>query len=286
MWSAETRSRDRCSCWYGPEQRPSLARLVYPGTSDLSSRGLDSEQYVATNQDRLVEAVRQMAGFSVVDNDLPEILTRVAVLANETIKGADLVGLTMSVNGRLQTPAFTDQTSPEIDSVQYDTGVGPSLDAYRYGAIHVIPSTVDDVQWRPFSDACLAHGVLSTLSVPVKSGEETLGVLNCYARQEEVFERDAQTMGMAFAEQAGIVIRNAQAYWEAKTLGEQLMQALESRVVIEQAKGLLMATGMTSSAAFDVLREASQRGNRKLLHVAADLVAKAELRGSMPDEAP
>lgn len=233
---------------------------------------------MATNEDRLIEAIRQMASFSVVDNVLPEILTRVAVLANQTIGGSDFVGLTMSVHGRLQTPVFTDQRSPEIDSVQYETGIGPCVDTYRTGEISRIPSTADDVKWRPFSEACLTHGVRSTLSVPVKTGGETLGALNCYAQQERAFEGEAQTLGIAFADQAGIVIRNAKAYWEAKTLGEQLTQALESRVVIEQAKGLLMSTGMTSNAAFEVLKKASQRENRKLQHIAADVVGESERR--------
>lgn len=231
-------------------------------------------------QDRLVEAIRQMASFSVVDNVMPDTLRRVSVLARDTVDIA-FVGLTMSVNGRLQTPVYTDEASPEIDSAQYETGIGPCLDSYRDGVINEIPSTSADLRWPPFSHACLAHGVQSTLSVPVKTGDETIGALNFYARTEHAFDDEALTLAEAFAAQAAIVITNATAYWEAKALGEQLTQALESRVVIEQAKGLLMSTGLTADNAFEALKKASQRQSRKLHDIAAGIVADAERRASL-----
>ncbi len=64
----------------------------------------------------------------------------------------------------------------------------------------------------------------------------------------------------------------------------QLERALESRIVIEQAKGLLMSTGLTAEAAFHMLRKASQRENRKLHQVATDLVANAERRAATAEE--
>jgi GAF domain-containing protein len=233
---------------------------------------------VATNEERLVEAIRQMAGFSIVDNVMPEILSRVAVLANQTIDGAAFVGLTMAVAGRMQTPVFTDEAAPEIDSAQYESGIGPCLDSYRDGMLYRVPSTIEDTRWKPFSDACRTHGVLSAISVPVIARGEILGALNFYSTTERAFDTEAETLGTAFAAQAAIVITNARAYWDAKALSEQLTQALETRVTIEQAKGLLMSTGLSSDAAFDVLRKASQRENRKLHVVAADLVAEAERR--------
>ena len=219
-----------------------------------------------------------MASFSIVDNVLPDILHRIAVLADDTLEDSAFVGLTMAVAGKLGTPAFTDEEAPELDAVQYKTGVGPCLDAYRGGVNYAIPSTRYDTRWRPFSQACLTHGVLSTLSVAVLCAGEPVGALNFYSYSERAFDDDDETIATAFADQAGIAIANARAYWDARALSEQLTQALESRVVIEQAKGLLMSTGVTSSAAFEQLRERSQRQNRKLHVIAADLVSEAERR--------
>ena len=233
---------------------------------------------MAPNEARLIEAIRQMASFSIVDNVLPDILHRVAVLANATLEQSSFVGLTMWIDGKLQTPAFTDEAAPELDSAQYTTGIGPCVDAYRDGANYGIPATRFDARWRPFSEACLTHGVLSTLSIAIITAGDPVGALNFYSHIERAFDDDDETLATAFADQAGIAIANARAYWNVRTLSEQLTQALESRVVIEQAKGLLMSTGMTSDAAFEALRKASQGQNRKLHVVAADVVSEAERR--------
>lgn len=135
--------------------------LKLQGIARRLSRGSDLPN-VATKEERLIEAIRQLASFSVVDNVMPEILHRVALLATDTVDGADFVGLMMAVDGRLQTPVFTDEEAPEIDSAQYETGIGPCLDSYRDRAIYTIPSTPKDTRWPPFSGTCQAYGVLST----------------------------------------------------------------------------------------------------------------------------
>ena len=237
---------------------------------------------MATSDERLLQAIRQMADFSVVDDVMPAMLHRIALLANETLAGSAMVGLTMEVRGRAGTPVFTDESAPEIDAAQYATGVGPCLDSFRDGVVHGVPSTSDDRRWRPFSAACLDHGIHSTLSVPVISRQKTLGALNFYSTAEAAFGADDEMLGTAFAAQAAIVIANGRAYWDTKALAEQLTQALETRVVIEQAKGILMASGSSSAGAFDTLRRMSQRENRKLHAVAADLVGAAERRATTP----
>lgn len=105
-----------------------------------------------------------------------------------------------------------------------------------------------------------------------------LGALNFYSRVEEAYSPQDLDLATAFAAQAAIVISNAQAYLGAQRLADQLSVALESRIVIEQAKGLLMAGGRTGAEAFEILKRASQRENRKVRDVAADVVAEAERR--------
>ncbi len=235
---------------------------------------------MATHEERLADSIRQLAAFSVVDGTMTETLHRIAVLANSTLEGSAMVGLTLSVQGDPATPVFTDEDAPEIDSVQYKTGVGPCLDSFRNGVSYSNPSTATDTRWPTFSAACLARGILSTLSVPVLSKDEKLGAANFYSRSEGAFTADDETVASAFAAQAAVVIGNSRAYRSARDLGEQLTQALESRAAIEQAKGLLMSTGVNSDQAFELLRKASQRENRKLRDIAVDLVADAERRAT------
>jgi GAF domain-containing protein len=235
---------------------------------------------VASEQERLERSIRELARFSVADGSMTEILDKIADQAKQTLEPAAMVGLTMRVNGKPSTPVFTDEEAPEIDSAQYTTGVGPCLDSLRDGATYVIPSTATDERWRPFSAACFSHGILSTLSVPVSSDTETLAALNFYARVEGAFGPHEQELAAAFADSAAVVIANSQAYWSVRQLADELSLALESRVAIEQAKGILMASGNTSAQAFDILKRASQRTNRKLRVVAEELVADAERRAA------
>ncbi|MBW3614913.1 MAG: GAF and ANTAR domain-containing protein [Actinobacteria bacterium] len=108
---------------------------------------------------------------------------------------------------------------------------------------------------------------------------EGIGALNLYSRTESGFTDADVEVGEAFATQAAIVLANAQAYWDAYQLGVDLRTAMQSRAVIEQAKGILMATQRcTADEAFQILVRASQRENRKLREMAEELVRNNERR--------
>jgi GAF domain-containing protein len=104
--------------------------------------------------------------------------------------------------------------------------------------------------------------------------------MNLYARSPKAFGRADREDGEAFAAQAAIVLANAQAYWDAHTLSLRLGDAMQSRAVIEQAKGILMAAeGLAEDEAFDMLVRASQRENTKLREIARRIVEGAVERG-------
>lgn len=229
-------------------------------------------------EDHLAQSVAALSRFFVGDGTLQETLQRVAELAQEAIPGADFAGLTMLVEGRPRTGVFTDEASPEIDAAQYETGIGPCLDAFRDQTVYRIDSTTKDTCWTAFSEAAAARGVNSTLSLPLVANHEGVGALNLYSRAEAAFSDEDERVGIQFANQAGIVLANAQAYWDAHQLCQDLNEAMKSRAVIEQAKGILMAQGRTADEAFQILVRVSQRENVKLREVAADLVRRAEQR--------
>ena len=241
---------------------------------------------MATHEERLAESIRALAKFSSLETTMTDTLRRVAELAQDAIEPAAMVGLTMEVRGGAATPVFTDELVPEIDSVQYAAGTGPCLDTFRAGRTNTIRSTRRDDRWPAFSAACVRHDVGSTLSVPVVAGEHTLGALNFYARVDDAYAPEDVDLATAFAAQAAIVISNAQAASGAQRLADQLSLALESRIIIEQAKGLLMAGGRPAADAFEILKRASQPENRKVRDVAANVVAEAERRARVHGEGP
>jgi GAF domain-containing protein len=213
------------------------------------------------------------------DRPLTDVLRRVAELATRSVGPQAFAGITMKQEGALATPVYTDERAPRVDQVQYASS-GPCVEAYESGELRVIGDTTADERWQEFCVAAVAEGIRSVLSVPMDvSGAraEVLGALNLYSEQPRAFDDDAAASTRSFAQQAAIVVANARAYWGAKELADQLQNALESRAVIEQAKGILMAReGISADRAFDVLVRASQRENRKLRDIAGELVERNE----------
>ena len=204
-----------------------------------------------------------------------DTLHRVTELAEQAIPQAEMTGITMLVDEQPTTAVFTDPTAPEIDESQYASGRGPCLDAFRTQQVLIIDCTEEDDRWPEFGEAAAEHGILSTMSIPMVAAGRGVGAMNFYARRLDAFGDNEVEVGHKFAEQAAIVLANADAYWTAHTLSENLNEALESRAVIEQAKGVLMAqSGIGSEEAFDLLRRASQRENRKLRDIAVEIVER------------
>ena len=157
-----------------------------------------------------------MSRYFVGGATLREALDEVAQAAVEAVRGADIAGLTMVVDGRPTTTAFTDDMAVEIDQAQYDTGVGPCLDALRNGKLSRSDRLENDPQWPPFSEAAVAHGVHSVLSVPVVSRQAPVGALNFYARCPGAFAGDdAVQVGNQFASQMAIVLARSQSSTDA-----------------------------------------------------------------------
>ena len=234
-----------------------------------------------SEQSPLHRSLAELSTFLVSDHSIADTLTRVAVLAVEAVPPAMFAGITMMVDGRVTTQTFTDPTCPEIDQAQYDSGHGPCLDAFRTGSAVVVESLEHDDRYPEFAAAAMAHGVRSTLSLPLLSGESSVGALNFYAGADRAFGETEAQVGGLFAAQATVVLVNAQAYWGARLQSEHLEQALVGREVIDMAKGIIMnAIGCGPDEAFDTLVKQSQQENRKLRDVAADIVARAQRRRS------
>jgi GAF domain-containing protein len=227
-----------------------------------------------TEQSPLAESLAALTRFFVGDQTVADTLDRIAHLGVEAIAPADEIGITMLVGGKVKTAFFTDPEVVEIDQAQYATGEGPCLQAFRDGTIHRVDATRTDERFPSFSAACVAHGILSTLSMPMNVGGEPVGAFNVYARAERAFGEDDEQAAERFSSQAAIVVANASAYWDAHQLTLDLEAALRSRAVIEQAKGILMASQRCSAdEAFQVMVRASQRENIKLRDIAARIVA-------------
>jgi GAF domain-containing protein len=227
----------------------------------------------------LTDSLAALAQFFVGDGTVQQTLERVSDLTVKSLPQADMVGITMIVEGRQRTAVFTDESAPEIDQAQYDAGDGPCLSAFHEGRITTIEATSEPGEWMEFRRAAAARGIGSTLSLPLVVDKVSIGAMNLYARAERAFSDPDRRTGELFAAQAAIVLANTQAYWDAHELSIRLGDAMKNRAVIEQAKGILIgAQGIDEDEAFGLLVRASQRENIKLRDIARRIVANAIAR--------
>jgi GAF domain-containing protein len=228
--------------------------------------------------DASARALQALSQFVISKSSMGDTLLRVSEATLDALPAAEMAGISMlDDKGRAATSIFTDPQTPEIDAAQYESGRGPCLDSWRTGTVVRLDDMTGAAEAYPeFARVAEQHGVQSSLSLPLVAGEESVGALNLYARVPKGFNEDDEATGKILASAAAIVLANASAYWQAAQLSEQLTQAMQSRAVIEQAKGILMARSphLDAEEAFDVLRKASQRENVKLRDIAQRIVER------------
>jgi GAF domain-containing protein len=232
--------------------------------------------------DASAQALSALSQFVVSKTSMGETLLRVSQITTEALPAADMAGISLlGGDGKPTTGIFTDPEAPEIDAAQYASGRGPCLDSWRLGEIVRLDDLDRAEAYPEFVSAARAHGVQSTLSLPLMAGDDAAGAMNLYSRTAKRFTADDERAGALLAGAAAIVLVNASAYWQATQLSEQLSQAMQSRAVIEQAKGILMArtSDLTADEAFDLLRKASQRENVKLRDIAQRIVDRRQSEG-------
>jgi GAF domain-containing protein len=214
------------------------------------------------------------------DMALDDVLARVCELAKLTIPGAAEVGVTLVDAGRAQTAAFTGELAVELDERQYEAGHGPCLESARTGAEFHIHDMSTEPRWPDYTPKAALAGALSSMSLPLPVGDHVVGALNVYATKPKAFGPPEADTARLFASQVAVALRNAQMFAASRALAEQMTQAMASRAVIEQAKGILMGQRRcTADEAFELLRSLSQNSNRKLRDVAQALVDTAAQTG-------
>lgn len=233
---------------------------------------------MATDSEGLDKAVRILSRLILAEETLETTLSRVAGLACRTLGRCDLASVTMLNDGRPSTPVQTDSLAADLDATQYRSERGPCLEAYGTRTVirGMIPAGAD--RWPEFTEACVKAGIRSVMSVPLVASDRPLGALNLYSRSEGGYGETDEETAVLFSEQAAIACANAEVYWRTYSLTEHLREALESRDVIGQAKGILMARrGCTPDVAFEALRKVSQHCNIKLRDIAEQVVYHGDL---------
>ncbi len=231
------------------------------------------------------EALERLGRLSLRDLSMEELLQTVADLTKTVMPGPTEVSVSLLVADNPSTVASTGQLATDLDETQYDRDHGPCLHAARTGELTEIGDTRTDSRWPDYVPRAVQHGALSSLSVPlpIAEDEQVSGALNIYAREPHAFDEDSRSAATRFAPCAAVAAGNLYAYRNARDVIHELQTALETRGVIDQAKGILMDRhGLTADQAFQVLARMSTKTNRELRAVADDLVRT----GGPPDGEP
>lgn len=219
-----------------------------------------------------VEAFRRLSGLLLEEESRASALDHVVYLAVATIPRCDECGISVRTRTGLFTTAGTGRVE-ELDARQYAVGEGPCLTALHDGKPYRLSPADKDPRWPRFTEAMAGTGMQAMLAVPLNVRDRTLGALNLYSRNAEPFSAEDFSVAEIYAGQAGVALANLETHETAVELAAQLRNALDSRAVIEQAKGILMASrGVDADTAFKLLVGASQRENRKLRDIAAEVV--------------
>lgn len=212
-------------------------------------------------------------------------LRELAGLAARTLGEGVSCGITLQPDGRPLTAASSDASAAQVDELQYGLDSGPCLTALRRGEEIRVDDLAADPRWADYAARALAHGVRSSLSLPLTALGQPVGALNLYSRQPGYFGAAETRLARRLAREAAVAVGLAGRLANQAVLTEQLRASLSSRAVIDQATGVIMAQQRcTAAEAFALLRAASQSRNVKVHEIADQIVTS--VTGEPPQAPP
>jgi len=226
------------------------------------------------------EALERLGQLSLRELSMDNLLQTVADLTKTVMPGNPEASVSLLVKGHPSTVTSTGELATDLDETQYEKGHGPCLHAARTGEVTEISDTRADARWPDYMPRAVEHGNLSSLSIPlaVDQDAQVTGALNIYARRPDAFDEASRSVATRFAPYAAVAAGNLYAYQSARDMADNLQAALESRAVIDQAKGILIERyRLTADQAFQLLARTSMTTNRKVRDIAEHLLHTGEL---------
>jgi GAF domain-containing protein len=228
---------------------------------------------MTTREALLAETFVQLADSLVDDFDIVELLT---VLTDRCIRLVDASAagiLLVDTQGTLQVIAASSEEVRLLELFQLQNDEGPCLDCFMSGAPVLDGDVSNDDRWPQFAPVARAAGFQSVNAVPLRLRDTVIGALNLFLDDRTGLNAADQIVAQALADVATIAVLQQQAERETAEVVGQLQDALNSRIAIEQAKGMLAERARVDmDEAFTRLRAYARDNNTKLSDVAVALV--------------
>lgn len=228
----------------------------------------------------------ELADTLVADFDVVELLNLLTDRCVDVL-GVDAAGLMLlAPEGDLRVMASSSEAMRGLELLELETQEGPCLDCYRTGHPVVHPD-LRDGRWPQFAPEARAAGFTAVHALPMRLRGQVIGALDLFQTETGAMQATDLDAAQALADVATIAVLQHRAALEAQVLTDQLHHALSSRIVIEQAKGIVAEReGLDIDGAFAALRGHARDHNLRLADVARDVVAgrlrSAELRRPRP----
>lgn len=241
---------------------------------------------VSNRELKLIKAFVSLADTLVDDYDMIDMLDRLVGHCVELL-AAEAAGILLADSQQnLRIVASTNEQSEWTELLQLQADEGPCVECVRTG----VPVSVTDLtdaagRWPSFAAALAGRTepYRSVHALPLRLRGEAIGALNLFHRRPGPLPAADLALGQALADVATIGILSERAVRRAEVLSEQLQTALNQRVIIEQAKGVLAQRGnLTMDEAFDRLRSFSRNNNQRLSEVARQVVDTGGAAGILP----
>jgi GAF domain-containing protein len=223
----------------------------------------------------LAKTLVELADTLVADFDVVELLTLLADRCVDVL-GVDAAGLMLvAPDGELRVMASSSETMRMLELFELQSREGPCLDCYVSGR-PVVNQDLAHVngRWPRFAHEALTAGFRSVHALPMRLRDSVIGALNLFHVEAGEMQRADLEAAQALADVATIAILQHRATLEAQVLNEQLQHTLNSRIVIEQAKGMVAEReGLNMEQAFSALRKYARDHNLRLVGVAEAVIA-------------
>jgi GAF domain-containing protein len=222
----------------------------------------------------LLQTFAELADTLVEEFDVVELLT---LLADRCVELLDVTaaGLMLaSTDGELRVVASSSDAMRVLELFEVQAEQGPCPECYRAGTpiVNLQLTEIDD-RWPQFAPRAIEAGFRSVHALPMRLRGQTIGALNLFRAGEGSLNQADVIAAQAFADVATIAILQQRAAAEAQTLNEQLNHALNSRITIEQAKGMVAErTGLPMELSFNRLRGHARNRNLRLADLAKDVI--------------
>lgn len=225
-------------------------------------------------QERLLDVFVELADTLVAEFDVIDFLHTLTETSVELLD-ANAAGLMLAdQRGDLQVVASSTEETRMLELFELQHDEGPCLDCYRQGQpiVNIDPDEAER-RWPAFGAAVRAAKFTSVHALPLRLRDEVIGSMNLFLARPGGLSPESLNLGQGLADIATIGLLQERAIREKQVLAEQLQGALNSRVLIEQAKGILAERhDVEMDGAFTAMRTHARRSGRPLLQVASQVI--------------